>query len=235
MKGKELIIAESDGCRVYQFRNETGEETITLYEVFPGVALAYNDFHMQYYNSEFKPKRHMFCVDHCREGRLEYSAAQDAFSYVEAGDLKLDQRLSHTGQFEMPLSHYYGAMIAFDMDIACRNLSLEVKDFPVDLRVLQEKFCSDVYPTVIHGANSIEHIFSELYAVPEKSSGRISKLKFWSCFYIWRLWNCLINLLKNRIFIKRKLKKQKKSAYLSHSTWMKRLRRKHYQSVLDFH
>lgn len=172
-----IRLAESDGCSVYQFRNETGEGTITLYEVFPGVTLAYNDFHMQYYHSEFKPNCHMFCVDHCREGRLEYPAAQDAFSYVEAGDLKLDRRLSHTGQFEMPLSHYHGAMVAFDMDSACRNLSLEVKDFPVDLWALQKKFCSDIYPTVIHGTNSIEHIFSELYAVPEKIRRPYFKIK----------------------------------------------------------
>lgn len=172
-----IRLAESDGCSVYQFRNETGEGTITLYEVFPGVTLAYNDFHMRYYNSEFKPNCHMFCVDHCREGRLEYPAAQDAFSYVEAGDLKLDRRLSHTGQFEMPLSHYHGAMVAFDMDIACKTLSLEVKDFPVDLWELQKKFCRDIYPTVIHGMNSIEHIFSELYTVPEKIKRPYFKIK----------------------------------------------------------
>ena len=175
--GQSIRLAESDGCSVYQFRNETGEGAITLYEVFPGVTLAYNDFHMQYYNSEFKPERDMFCIDHCREGRLEYPAAQNAFSYVEAGDLKLDRRLYHTGQFEMPLSHYHGVMVAFDMDIASKNLSLEVKDFPVDLWALQKKFCNDIYPMVIHGNTSVEHIFSELYAVPEKIKRPYFKIK----------------------------------------------------------
>lgn len=172
-----IRLAESDGCSVYQFRNETGEGTITFYEVFPGVTLAYNDFHMKYYNSEFKPERDVFCIDHCREGRLEYPAAHNAFSYVEAGDLKLDRRLNHTGRFEMPLSHYHGAMVAFDMDIASKNLSLEVRDFPVDLWALQKKFCSDIYPMVIHGNPSIEHIFSELYAVPEKIKRPYFKIK----------------------------------------------------------
>ncbi|MCM1497797.1 MAG: AraC family transcriptional regulator [Clostridium sp.] len=175
--GQSIRLAESDGCSVYQFRNETGEGTITLYEVFPGVTLAYNDFHMQYYNSEFKPERDMFCIDHCREGRLEYPAAQNAFSYVEAGDLKLDRRLNHTGLFEMPLSHCHGAMVAFDMDIASKNLSLEVKDFPVDLWALQKKFCNDSYPMVIHGNPSVQHIFSELYAVPEKIKRPYFKIK----------------------------------------------------------
>ncbi len=84
-----------------------------MYEVFPGVALAYNDFHMRYFDSAFQPGRDVFCIDHCREGRLEYMAKNDAYSYVEAGDLKLDSRLTHTGRFEMPLSHYHGAMVSF--------------------------------------------------------------------------------------------------------------------------
>ena len=39
------LLAASDGCSVYQFLNETGEGMITVYDVFPGVILAYNDFH----------------------------------------------------------------------------------------------------------------------------------------------------------------------------------------------
>lgn len=175
--GTGVKLAENDGCSVYQFRNETGEGTITIYEVFPGVSLSYNDFHIRYYESEFKPDRNLFCIDHCREGRLEYPAADDAYSYVEAGDLKLDRRLTHTGHFEMPLSHYHGAMVSFDMDAACRSLPQEIKDFPVNLRALQEKFCGGIYPYVVHGAGSIEHIFGELYAVPEKIKRPYFKIK----------------------------------------------------------
>lgn len=175
--GDSIRLAESDGCGVYQLRNETGEGTITVYEIFPGVALAYNDFHMRYYDSEFKPTRDVFCIDHCREGRLEYPAASDAYSYVEAGDLKLDRRLTHTGHFEMPLSHYHGAMVSIDMEIACKSLPLEIKDFPVDLWELQKKFCSDIYPMVVHNNCSIEHIFGELYAVPEKIKRPYFKIK----------------------------------------------------------
>lgn len=60
-----IKLAANDGCSVYQLRNETGEGTITIYEVFPGVILSYNDFHIRYYDSEFKPDRKIFCIDHC--------------------------------------------------------------------------------------------------------------------------------------------------------------------------
>ena len=42
-----ILLAQSDGCAVWQFRNETGDGTMTTYEIFSGVMLA---------------------IDHCREG-----------------------------------------------------------------------------------------------------------------------------------------------------------------------
>ncbi|MDE6212387.1 MAG: AraC family transcriptional regulator [Lachnospiraceae bacterium] len=128
-------------------------------------------------NDGFSSKRGIFCIDHCREGRLEYQAAEDACSYVEAGDLKLDRRLSHIGRFEMPLSHYHGAMVSFEVDTACRSLSLEMRDFPVDLKEIQKKFCSGIYPCVIHGDYVTSHIFEELYVVPEKIKRPYFKVK----------------------------------------------------------
>lgn len=72
--GAEKMIAQSNGCSVYQFQNETGEGTITIYDVFPGVVLTYNDFHMSYYNSEYQPIGDVFCIDYCREGRTDKNA-----------------------------------------------------------------------------------------------------------------------------------------------------------------
>lgn len=163
-----VLLAKSDGCSVYQFRNETGEGTITSYEVYPGVMISYNDFHMSYYDSQFVPGGALFSIDHCREGRMECPAKEDAYSYVEPGDLKLDRRLSHAGRFEMPLKHYHGATVTLDMALAEKNLHEAFRDFPVNLKELQQKFCPGIYPVVMHGEKSIEHIFAEIYSVPQK-------------------------------------------------------------------
>lgn len=48
-----LLLAQSAECAVWQFRNESGDGTMTVYSVFPGVALNYNDFHMTYFDSGF--------------------------------------------------------------------------------------------------------------------------------------------------------------------------------------
>lgn len=166
--GNGILLAESDGCSVYQFRNDTGDGTMTCYEIFPGALLCFNDFHVAYFDSDYVPGRDMFVIDHCREGKMEYLAAENAYAYVSAGDMKLDRRLTHTGRFTFPSSHYHGLTVAFDMAVAADALSREVKDFPVDLRKLQDKFCPGRYPNVIREPDTAGHIFGELYQVPEK-------------------------------------------------------------------
>lgn len=94
-----ILLARSDGCSVYQFRNVTGDGTMTCYEVFPGTMLSFNDFHMTYFDLEYIPGRERFAIDHCREGKMEYLAVENAYAYIGASDIKLDRRLTHTGQY----------------------------------------------------------------------------------------------------------------------------------------
>ena len=161
-------MAQSDGCSVWQFCNETGEGTMTVYEVFPGVMLSFNDFHMEHYNSGFAPDRRMLAVDHCREGRVEYAAGNGMVGYTTAGDMKLDLRKHHTGNFVFPSCHYHGITAAFDLDTAGQSLSEEVKDFPVKPEQIITRFSLADCPRVLHGMEEAGHIFGELYRVPAK-------------------------------------------------------------------
>jgi len=77
-----------DGCAVWQFRNETGDGTITTYEIFSGVMLAFNDFHMERYECDFVADRRMLAIDHCREGRMDYAASDNLVAYAAAGDMQ---------------------------------------------------------------------------------------------------------------------------------------------------
>ena len=163
-----ILLAQSDGCAVWQFRNETGDGTMTTYEVFPGVLLSFNDFHMERFESSYVADRRLFAIDHCREGRMEYSPGDNMLAYTQAGDMKLDLRMQHTGTFLFPSHHYHGLTVAFDREIAAQSLPLEVKDFPAAPEQIIARWELGEYPRVVHGAAEIEHIFSELYRVPEK-------------------------------------------------------------------
>ena len=162
------LLAEKDGCAVWQFRSESGDGTMTVYDVFPGVMLSFNDFHMAHYESAYVAGRPLFAIDHCREGRMEYTAGENAVAYTGAGDMKLDLRRQHTGVFRFPSSHYHGLTVAFDLDIASVSLPEQVQDFPVTPEHIITRWQLGDYPKVVRGADVMEHIFGEMYRVPEK-------------------------------------------------------------------
>ena len=87
-----ILLAQSDGCAVWQFRNETGDGTMTTYEIFSGVMLAFNDFHMERYECDFVADRRMLAIDQCREGRMDYAASDNLVTYTAAGDIILEHR-----------------------------------------------------------------------------------------------------------------------------------------------
>ena len=83
-----ILLAQSDGCAVWQFRNKTGDGTMTTYEIFSGVMPAFDDFHMERYECNFAADRRMLAIDNCREGRMEYAASDNLVAYTAAGDMQ---------------------------------------------------------------------------------------------------------------------------------------------------
>lgn len=41
------LVVKNENCKVMQLADETGEGIMTMYKVFDGVYLMYNDFHME--------------------------------------------------------------------------------------------------------------------------------------------------------------------------------------------
>ena len=57
-------LVESDNCKVMRLSDNSGEGMMTLYHVFPGVFLMYNDFHMKECVSGFQTDMDLLCIDH---------------------------------------------------------------------------------------------------------------------------------------------------------------------------
>ena len=102
------------------------------------------------------------------EGASLLAQSDGMIAYTAAGDMKLDLRRQHTGAFNFPSCHYHGLTVAFDLDIISHSLSDEVKDFPVTPAEIITRFSLGSYPRVLHKVAETEHIFSEMYRVPEK-------------------------------------------------------------------
>ena len=170
-------VVETEECKVLRLNEPSGDGLMTIYRVFDGVYLMYNDFHLAHCYSRFTSCANLLCIDHCREGRMEHRTEQDLHYYIEAGDIRVDRRVHHTGDVDFPLSHYHGITIGFFMEQAEKAIDEEMPTISVDIASLAQKFCSGDRLYILRQNSAIEHIFSELYHVPSKIRMDYFKIK----------------------------------------------------------
>ena len=80
--------------------------------------------------------------------------------------LRLGRRAAIEGEVEFPTGHYHGITVTLDPALAPDCLSCILQDVDVRPSVLAEKFFADSECFVSRSSARVEHIFSELYAVP---------------------------------------------------------------------
>ena len=160
-------IAADEECRVLRLDDESGEGFMTMYRVFDGIYLMYNDFHMQHCISEYQNADIVLCIDHCREGRIEHENALGERYYMEAGDLRIDRRVHHEGKVELPLSHYHGMTIGFLRGTAQASLQRAMPFLSVDPELLGNTFCPEGKEFLLRTNEPLNAVFSQLYHAPK--------------------------------------------------------------------
>ena len=105
------LLCRDESCSVYQMKNETGDGTATYYEVYPGIGVMYNDFHM----ASCPPRRfdniHNISIHHCREGRIEWEVSNGAYLYLASGDIMLDSSVTENNHCSFPVAITMGSQL----------------------------------------------------------------------------------------------------------------------------
>lgn len=162
-----MLVAKTDECGVYKIENETGDGVMTIYEILPGIQVMYNDFHMEYAESDFEIKDdNWLYIDHCREGRMETISEGIGEKTLWANCLDVDVRQHHEGISRFPTSHFHGITIGFFLPDAQKSLETQFSGFPVSLEKLREKYCADSTPHIIEASKEIDAVFSQMYRLP---------------------------------------------------------------------
>ena len=141
----------------------------TGYDVFPGIRLFYHNIHAKESLLGIcqTAGKNFLEIIHCREGRMECKAGDHYYYYVSPGDLLIAQEIPLTDVMYFPLEHYHGITIHIDVDQAPKCLSCFLEDVSVQPERIKQKF-SGFQPCFITRSNaSVEHIFAELYTVPQ--------------------------------------------------------------------
>ena len=91
MKGlSEVIPKDNDGyCTIYKMDCADGLGLMTVYQVFPGIQLIYNDFEATEYEWESILDKDILEINHCREGREGSRLLSGSCLYLGEGDLSI--------------------------------------------------------------------------------------------------------------------------------------------------
>ncbi|MBQ7981277.1 MAG: helix-turn-helix transcriptional regulator [Oscillospiraceae bacterium] len=170
-------ITETEECTVVRITGENGECIMTAYEVFSGITFIYSDAHIQ--SVRFPERKtasdNIFEISHCREGRAECKVGGEFF-YLAAGDTAVAHTNTVSSSSYFPLGHYHGLTIQIDIDNT-PDFSTYLDGLNIDLRGLSAKLRTMNSGFVFRANPSFEHIFSELYCVPEQIRNGYFKVK----------------------------------------------------------
>ena len=174
------MIQTVEHCKsfsIYRSQDSTGDCEVTVYPVFSGIELVYYDVHMQSCDINLAKGREMLIITHCQEGRIEFEYKNGEYLYLASGDLSIQKNTENIRHRYCPLSHYHGVSVAIDMNRVPRCFSCILDDVFVSPEELEMKFCSEKPYSIMRENISIEHIFSELYSVPENIRKGYHKVK----------------------------------------------------------
>ena len=154
--------------------------SMTAYDVFPGITVIYNDIRAERFSGRSYESGSIFEINHCRKGRIEYELAEgegDEFRYLAPGDLSISCRTDFREDAYFPLHYYQGITILIDTGQTPGCLSCFLDDVEVHPELLMKKFDNNGRGYITRSNESIEHIFSELYSVPEEIKKGYLKVK----------------------------------------------------------
>lgn len=175
--GMIQTVEHCESFSIYRSQDSTGDCEVTVYPVFSGIELVYYDVHMQSCDINLAKGREMLIITHCQEGRIEFEYKNGEYLYLESGDLSIQKNTENIRHRYCPLSHYHGVSVAIDMNRVPRCFSCILDDVFVSPEELEMKFCSEKPYSIMRENISIEHIFSELYSVPENIRKGYHKVK----------------------------------------------------------
>jgi AraC-like DNA-binding protein len=205
--GNEIrILSENDKSIVYFVENKTGNGVVTYYDVFDGIEVYYNDFHMSDgFVKQNISHRDIIEINHCREGRFECAFKSGGWAYLCEGDLAINVLNNTKGEAYFPLSHYHGISIIIDVPKATKTFERLLDSFgiKVNIKNIKENASSSNGYFIIRTSETIEHVFSELYNVPNEMREGYIKVKIMELL----MFLCNINmdnLYKERQYFSRK-------------------------------
>ena len=180
--GSETQLMEaSDERRVYTTLHSDGSGTVEKYEVFPGIQLYNQIFHLTNLDYDRNVQRYsqdIISINHCRLGRFEAEFADGEFLYMGEGDLAMNLPERSPVHHSFPLGNFQGITIIISVEEAAAGLSELSGGFgeiPIDIRLLRDRLQAGNEFVILRSSPRMEQILNEMYR--EREQGKLFTLK----------------------------------------------------------
>ena len=195
-KGLSAVIPkDNDGyCTVYKMDCADGLGLMTVYQVYPGIQLIYNDFEATGCEWEGTLGKNILEINHCREGREGSRLLSGSCLYLGEGDMSIHTMDNCASEMAFPLKHYRGISVVINLEIVSEYPPQTLAESGIDILEFKEKFCADGNCFIMRAKDEIEHIFSELYSVPDCLQKPYFKLKVQELL----LFLCMVDVTKEK-------------------------------------
>ena len=195
-KGLSAVIPkDNDGyCTVYKMDCADGLGLMTVYQVYPGIQLIYNDFEATGCEWEGALGQNILEINHCREGREGSKLLSGSCLYLGEGDMSIHTMDNCASEMAFPLKHYGGISVVINLELVSEYPPQTLAESGIDILEFKEKFCADGNCFIMRAKDEIEHIFSELYSVPDCLQKPYFKLKVQELL----LFLCMVDVTKEK-------------------------------------
>lgn len=151
---------------------------VKSFQLYPGIELTFSRFCGDQCRLRHECLNTVMHINHCRQGRIGWKMKDGLTYYLGPGDLLLHMMDSCAdSEMNLPLGFYEGVSIAVDLEQLTRQPPQILEEAGIDGRQFYSRLLSNGRPVAMSSSDKIDHIFSELYDLPENIRIPYYKLK----------------------------------------------------------
>ncbi|MCM1128136.1 MAG: AraC family transcriptional regulator [Lachnospiraceae bacterium] len=163
---------------IEQFHENCGKNSITTYDIFKGIKLAFVSLESEDFSFHHPALGHILEINYCKSGRIVWQMENGNSIYLGQSDFSLHTMDScANSQISLPNGDYNGLTLFIDLQELSENLSDLLSGTGITGKLLVGKFCKNGTFTSLAGNEQTEGIFSAFFNLPENLQLPYWKLK----------------------------------------------------------
>lgn len=169
-KEKEFSLSDSEDSKLF----------LEHYDLYTGISITFVCFlgHRLAFHHRHRPS--VLKIDHCHLGRIGWNMENGQSLYMGKGDLAVHSRdacKEAVTEITFPLGYYEGIIVSADLESLKNHLPSPLNEAGLKEGLLSRKFGASRDIFSFPADKRVEHIFSELYDLPQEMKIPYLKLK----------------------------------------------------------